>query len=115
MSAGQGPFPVSVQTNIPTAVPNTYRPQLTTIQQGVQMPMPQTGYSNPYQQMPGSAQFPLNSSSAPYPITATPAAPYPTSFPNSAPAYDVNLPTYNQVVGKENFQKQPAFNPSYNS
>lgn len=127
----QAAFPVSVTTGV-SSVNQTNLPSQTqqTTQQNIAMPMPHAGFPTSTASQPGNFQcqissstapYPTNSSSTPYPINIGSAAPYPTqapypiNVPQNTAIVDMDPPTYNQVVGKETYQKQPAFNPTYNS
>lgn len=100
-SSGQGQYPSSIQTGAASMTNAPYPHQHT-------MPMPQ--YSN----VSSSTAYPTHNQMTPYTISAS-TLPYPTSTIYAQQATQVNPPPYSQVVGKDVYQKQPAFNPSYNS
>lgn len=145
----QGPYPVSVQTGVPSVIHSSYQPQQQ--QPTQQIPMPPTSFTAPYPPVSGGTQFnqapapyppassdmqntsqttpyPPVARDAPYPQTNSMPAPYPSnSFPAMPPTFNnpivrnteatsqVNPPTYYQAVGKEAYQKQPAYNPTYDT
>lgn len=115
---GQGPTQVTVQSSHGHSTQTNYQSQVPT-QHNMSMPVPQTNFPMPYPPMNGSAPYPTNSSTAPYPTNnpvmpyppAHSSAPYPTAVDSSS---HMHPPSYSQAVGSEGFQKQSAYNPSYN-